>query len=160
MIDLLLDKNHELFKLIENHIKDAIKTEIEVSGQWEINKDYLEEFWSAEKLNEFVENKFNIKLSNSEIETYFQEDDDIESLSNCFVEFNCSGEFGHALEICGLKPKLVIDVFNDIYGTDIGLVTDNDVDNNVSLFKVFIENKEKIDKNLKYLVEFFDKFKG
>lgn len=158
MSKLLLDKKHPIFKLLEKHIKDALKNEVEISDQWEISKEYFEEIWSATTLSESVTRKFKIKLSDSEIETDFQDEDDIESLSNCFVEFECTDELREIFIASGLRPALVMDVFNDIYGTDINLLSADDVENNVSLLRAYVEDADLMEKSQKNLVEFFNKF--
>lgn len=157
MSELQLDKNHQVFNLLDVHVKKALKSELEVSGQWEINKEYFDEVWTAQQWDESVIQKFNVRMSDSEIETDFHEEDDPESLSNCFVELECTGALKDIFIASGLKNKFSIDVFNEIHSSNISLLDQDDVENNVSLFKVYIENEDLLKLNQNKLIEFLKK---
>jgi len=159
MNELLLDKNQQIFKLLDEHVKKALKHEVEVSGQWEINKEYFDEVWAAELLDESVIERFELQRSDSEIQTDFHDEDDVESLSNCFVGLECTGTLKNLFIASGLKNKFVIDVFNDIYSSNISLIDEDDVENNVSLFQVHIENDDLLNLNQNRLIEFFENLK-
>jgi hypothetical protein len=159
MTEILLDKKHQGFELLNEYIKDALNTEVKISDQWEIKKEYFEAVWNAEQLHESVIKIFNVRLSNSEIETDFHEDDDVESLSNCFVEFECINALKELFIASGLRPKFSIDVFNDIYGSNICLTCEDDIANNVNLFRVDVEDNELLGAKQNNLIEFFKNFK-
>ena len=159
MTEKLLDKKSQIFEVIEEFLKSALKKEIELSEQWEINKEHFEEIWTAKQLSESVIKQFNIKVSDAEVETDFSEEEDIDSLSNCFVQFESIGMLKETLIASGLNFNFIVDIFNDVYGSEIQVGSNKDIENNVNLFKVFIENQDLLNEAETKLIGVFHQLK-
>jgi hypothetical protein len=102
----------------------------------------------------------NIKISVAEVENDFSEEEDIDSLSNCFVEFESTGMLKETLIASGLNFNFIVDIFNDVYGSEIQLGSNEDIENNVNLFKVIIENQDLLNEAEAKLIVVFNQLKS
>lgn len=84
---------------------------------WSIEKVPFENSWEADPLVSSVEETFNVKVSGSEIDTDFAEDDDAESLTNCYVVFDVTGRLADIFSAHGIRPSIEVDIFNDAMGS-------------------------------------------
>jgi ribosomal protein S10 len=133
--------SHE-FEVLQDIIRQAVKTHIEINGEWLIEKDYFSDEWKAEQLDAQVQERYEIKVSNRLIECDFAEDEDPESLTNCYVQFEAIGGLAKILRTYGCDVYLTTDSFNSTWGTDITFLSDEDVDVNFSLLTVKAEKQK------------------
>lgn len=144
MTDIMIEKDDPIFHFVEQLVKSAIKKNIELDSEWEIAKVLFEDSWEAQRLNPSVEDAYGLQISDIEVDVDFAEDDDVESLTNCYVTFDATGKLAAALRDHGLRPQIEIDVFNNVIGSSIALLSDEDVDNEVGLLHVWVQQPKLI----------------
>lgn len=139
-----MDRDDESFLYIEGIVRAALMAQIAQEEFWSIEKLPFEDSWEADPLASSVEETFNIRVSDSEIDTDFAEDDDSESLTNCYVVFETLGQLANILSSHGVNPSIEVDFFNDATGSSISLLSDEDIENNVSLLFVSVEDPSRL----------------
>lgn len=140
-----MGKNDPVFLFIDQLVKAAIKKNIELDSEWEITKAYAEDEWEAQRLNSAVEETFCLQVSDASVDVDFAEDDDVESLTNCYVMFDAKGALGAALTAHGVRPEIEMDVCNSLIGSNVALLSDEDVDDEVSLLHLWVEVPAMLD---------------
>ena len=140
-----MDRNDESFLYIEGIVRAALMAQIAQEEFWSIEKLPFEDSWEADPLASSVEETFNIQVSDSGIDTDFAEDDDPESLTNCYVVFDVTGRLADLFLSHGVRPSIEVDIFNDAMCSSISLLSDEDVENKVSLLSVVLNDPSLVD---------------
>lgn len=139
MPDSKMEREDPVFVFVEQLLRAAIKKNIELETQWEVTKVHFENEWEAQRLHPSVEETYCLQTSDADVDVDFADDDDIESLTNCYVTFDAVGELAAALRAHGVRPQIEVDIFNSAVGSGVALLSDEDVDNEVSLLHIWIE---------------------
>jgi hypothetical protein len=139
-----MNKDDPSFHYIEGIVKSALRAQIAEEEFWSIEKVLFEDAWEADPLTASVEESFHIQVSDSDIDTDFAEDDDSESLTNCYVVFETLGQLADILSSHGVNPSIEVDFFNDATGSSISLLSDEDIENNVSLLFVSVQDPSRL----------------
>ena len=144
MPDSKMENTKPEFLFVDQLLKAAIKMHIEIDGQWEIEKALFEDEWEAQRLAPEVEEACGLQVSDANIDVDFSQDDDIESLTNCYVNFDATGKLAAVFRAHGLRTQIEIDVFNSAIGSGVALLSDEDVDDQVSLLNLWVEYPAKL----------------
>lgn len=139
-----MDMDDESFRYIDEIVKFALKAQIAEREFWSIQKLLFEDVWEADPLTASVEDSFYIQVSDSDIDTDFAEDDDSESLTNCYVVFETLGKLADILSSHGVNTSIEVDVLNNATGSSICLFSDKDIENNVSVLFVSVEDPGRL----------------
>lgn len=139
-----MKKDDPVFLFVEQLVKSAIKKNIEIDSEWEIAKVHFQDRWEAQRLHATVEKIYGLQISDVDVDVDFAEDDDVESLTNCYVTFDAIGPLAAALREHGVQPQLEVDVFNNAIGSSVSLLDDDDVEDQVSLLHLWIDNGEQL----------------
>lgn len=128
-----VNKNDKSFEILQKVIQRSIILQVELNDFWEINKVPFEDQWEADQLVASVQEIYHLKLSDESIDTDFAEDDDPESLTNCYLTFVAINELAEVLEQHNCSKQFVVDIFNSAIGHSISILSEKDVENDVSL---------------------------
>lgn len=145
MSSIKMKREEPAFELIERMVVAAIKDHVERESSWDIEKTPFEEKWEVQTLSEETQDFHLLCTDETCVEFDLAQDDDPESLTNCYVEVYALGVLAELFTQYGVRPQFKIDVFNDSQGHSIYLTHADDVENNVSLLEVWIDDVEKVD---------------
>ena len=144
MSEVKMKREEPAFVFLEKLVLAAIKDHVERESSWEITKVPFEEHWEVQPLNEETQESFELCTDETCVEFDLAQDDDPESLTNCYVDVHVVGTLAELLAQYGVRPQFKIDVFNDAQGHSIFLAGAADVENNVSLLHVWIDDVDKV----------------
>lgn len=136
MADIDLKRDDPVFLFIEQYIRSAIKKHIDLEMEWAIEKIFFEETWEAHRLHHDIEAEFNLQIADIDIGVDFENEEDPETLTNCFVTLRATDALEALLREFDVSSEFVIDVCNDVIGTNVLLLSEEDVENKVSLLHV------------------------
>jgi hypothetical protein len=145
MSSIKMKREEPAFGMIERMVVAAIKDHVERVSSWDIEKAPFEEEWEVEPLNEETQDFFLLCTNEACFEFELAQEDDPDSLTNCYVEVHALGVLAELFTHYGVRPQFKIDVFNDSPGGNIYLTQADDVESNVSLLEVWIDDVEKVD---------------
>ncbi len=137
-----MKKDDPVFLFVEQLVRSAIKKNIELDSGWEIAKVYFEDRWEPQRFHESVEEVYGLQVSDVAVDVDLAEDDDVESLTNCYVTIGATGPLAAALREHGVQPQVEVDVFNSAIGSSVALLDDDDVEDQVSLLHLWIDKGE------------------
>lgn len=141
-----LPKGDKSFQLLEEILRRAFKHQILVNEFWEINLDPFNVVWEADQFEPEVKTAHHVEVSDAPVKCDFaDEDENPDSLTNCYVEICATGVLAKTLQKHGCGSNLTLDTFNVGYGHSICLLNDKDVDNNLSLMTVPVTDSKLLD---------------
>jgi hypothetical protein len=143
MITSQLPRDDESFQLLEEIIRRAVKHQISVNEFWEINSDPYSNQWEADQFDPKVQKRHCVEVSDAPVECDFaDEDENPDSLTNCYVEICAKGVLADTLLKHGCGTNLIVDAFNITQGHSICILSDEDVDNDLSLMTVTVTDRK------------------
>lgn len=141
-----LPKDDEAFQLLEEIIRRAVKHQISVNDLWDINKEPFNDVWEADQFFPEVQTTHHLEVSGAPVECDFaQDDEDPESLTNCYVEITATGVLAETLKKHGCGTNLTVDAFNVAIGHSISFLSDEDVENDLTLMTVPVTDGTLLD---------------
>lgn len=139
-----MEREEPEFVFLEKLVIAAIKDHAARESGWEITKVPFEDEWQVQPLNEETQETFELFTNETCVEVNVAQDDDPESLTNCYVDVHAFGTLSELLAEYGIRPQFRIDVFNDAQGHSIFLTGADDVESNVSMLDVWVDDIEKL----------------
>lgn len=139
-----MDHDEAAFVWLEKLVIAAITDHISRASSWEITKIPFEDHWEVQQLDEETQESFSVTAARSCVDFDLAQDDDPESVTNCYIDFYAFGLLADLLHEHGVRSSFKIDVFNDAHGSNICLTGADDVRSNVGLLQVRIDDIERV----------------